>query len=157
MHRPRSQVCDRARQLTSLRLDDEVSELERALLDAHLARCESCRAFADESAGITAALRCAVHEPLGVAVTIPFPRRTRRVRILQTAAAAALVVAAAALGSAVNFAGRSSAPAAAPAPPHTAMLAFVDSADELRRLRRASLIESGQSIPRNRAIPGESV
>ena len=158
MNHPRPQLCDRARQLASLRLDGELSELEAALLDAHLARCGSCGAFAERSAEIASVLRSAAPEPLDSPVLVPFPRRTRRVRTLQTAAAAALVLAAAALGSAVNLAGRSAPPTAAPpAVRHTAMLAFADTPDELRKLRRPALVESGRWIPRNRAIPGEPV
>jgi ferric-dicitrate binding protein FerR (iron transport regulator) len=47
--------CARAREWVSLRLDGELSELERLLLRRHLARCEGCRAFA-ESARATAEL-----------------------------------------------------------------------------------------------------
>ena len=34
--------CDRARAWVSLRLDDEISELEERLLEAHLGRCAAC-------------------------------------------------------------------------------------------------------------------
>jgi predicted anti-sigma-YlaC factor YlaD len=159
MDRSTSQLCDRARQLASLRLDGELSELEAALLDAHLARCAGCSAFAATSVNIATALRALAPEPFEATVAIPFVRRAHRMRALQAAAAAALVVAAAAFGSVVNLAGGGgSAPAtAAPAPRHTAMLAFADTPDQLRTLRRVALIESGHPIPRNRAIPGESV
>jgi predicted anti-sigma-YlaC factor YlaD len=158
MDRSTSQLCDRARQLASLRLDGELSELEAALLDAHLARCSGCSAFAATSVNIATALRALAPEPFEAKVELPFVRRAHRIRLLQAAAAAALVVAAAALGSVVNLAGGSRATTtAAPTPPHTAMLAFADTPDQLRTLRRAALIESGHPIPRNRAIPGESV
>ncbi|HLM35813.1 MAG TPA: zf-HC2 domain-containing protein [Gaiellaceae bacterium] len=157
MHRSTSQLCDRARQLASLRLDGELSELEAALLDAHLARCGGCSAFAATGAEIAATLRALPPEPFEAQVAIPFVRGAGRIRALQAAAAAALVVAAAVLGSVVNLAGADAPTTAAPAPRHTAMLAFGDTADELRTLRRPGLIETSHPIPRNRAIPGESV
>jgi predicted anti-sigma-YlaC factor YlaD len=39
-------VCDRWREAISARLDGEDPGIDRRLLDAHLARCPSCRAFA---------------------------------------------------------------------------------------------------------------
>src|SRR3954449_5655027 len=113
MGRSTSQLCDRARQLASLRLDGELSELEAALLDAHLARCAGCSAFATAGANIAAALRALEPEPFEAKVEIPFVRRAHRIRALHAAAAAALVVAAAALGSVVNLAGGGGAPTTA--------------------------------------------
>ncbi|MFL5963180.1 MAG: zf-HC2 domain-containing protein [Gaiellaceae bacterium] len=51
--------CERPRFWTSLRLDGELSELEGALLDAHLLRCAGCRAVAESFGASTAALRSA--------------------------------------------------------------------------------------------------
>src|SRR6476646_6391994 len=51
------QLCARARFWASLRVDGELSELESALLDAHLGRCADCSAYATGVAGVTAALR----------------------------------------------------------------------------------------------------
>ena len=159
MRSPRPQLCDRARQWVSLRADGELSELEGALLDAHLGRCSACGEFADDLDGITTALRSVVLErPPTPVVVLRVPRR-RRVRVLQTAVAAALVLVAAALGSVLNLASRSDAQRPTPtALRHTSMVAVVDTADELRKLRRAALLGSGGSpIPRNLSIPGESV
>jgi predicted anti-sigma-YlaC factor YlaD len=159
MRTPKSQLCDRARQLASARLDGEISELEGALLDAHLARCASCSSFALDCSDITGALRAAalVRPEAPVGVALPH-RGTRRVRLLQTAAATALVLVAAALGSALSVFGDSTSGSGAPAAQrHTAMLAFTDTPDQLRRLRRPVLIESGLSVPRNRAFIGDTV
>ncbi|MGH3013254.1 MAG: zf-HC2 domain-containing protein, partial [Gaiellaceae bacterium] len=41
-------LCERARQWTSLRLDDELSPLETELLDRHLETCAGCRVFAED-------------------------------------------------------------------------------------------------------------
>jgi predicted anti-sigma-YlaC factor YlaD len=51
--------CERARAWASLRADGELSELESALLDAHLARCASCRSFARGAVEVASALRTA--------------------------------------------------------------------------------------------------
>jgi predicted anti-sigma-YlaC factor YlaD len=146
----------------SLRLDAELSALENTLLDAHLGRCESCRAFADDAFGIAWALRDVAPESPELPVVVAAPARPRqraRVRALQTAFAAALVLLAAALGSALNLA---SAPreqsTTGEVPKPTAMLAVADTPDQLRKLRRPGLVESGNKvIPRNRALPGEIV
>src|SRR3954451_12245633 len=107
MRTPKSQLCDRARQLASARLDGELSELEGALLDAHVARCVSCSSFALDVSGIAGALRAAAVERPERTAVVPLPDHPpRRVRLLQTAAAAALVLVAAALGSALSVAGR---------------------------------------------------
>ena len=90
--------CDRARVWVSLRLDGELSEFEGAMLDAHLERCEACRAFAAEAAGFTVALRTSEFEQLGRLVTLPVSRRSMR-RAVQFGAAAALVAASIGLGS----------------------------------------------------------
>jgi hypothetical protein len=81
------------------------------------------------------------------------------VRVLQAAFAAALVLVAAGLGSALNLTSRSGEQSTNPAVPKpTAMLAFADTPDQLRKLRRPGLVESGtRVIPRNRVVPGEIV
>ena len=55
-HLSKGQLCERARQWASLRLDGELSELENALLDAHLGRCQACSGFVREAESIAAAL-----------------------------------------------------------------------------------------------------
>lgn len=91
----------------SSRLDSELSELEEALLDAHLARCAACRLFADDLETLTDTLRTApLLEP---SLRFHPPRRRTRVGIAHTgSAAAAAIVAAIALG---NFIDLGSAPA----------------------------------------------
>src|SRR5512133_1831027 len=72
-----SQRCERARNWASLRADGELSELEGALLEAHVARCPSCAAFACGFAGVAGALRASDLErpaPLDLAL----PRRRGR-------------------------------------------------------------------------------
>jgi predicted anti-sigma-YlaC factor YlaD len=95
-----SLVCGRVREQVSLQLDNELSELERRMLDAHLARCADCAAYADDVRTFTVELReaplLALERP--VAVT----RRGRYVAArLQLGVAAALALAALGLGTQV--------------------------------------------------------
>jgi len=94
----RTRACDQARSLVSLRLDDELSELEDALLETHLGACEGCREFADETAVATRELRAAPLERLAHPIWLPTPRRHAYLRGLQTAAAGAVAAAAVVAG-----------------------------------------------------------
>jgi predicted anti-sigma-YlaC factor YlaD len=145
-----SHLCERARSWVSLRADSELSELESTLLDAHLARCSSCRTFARGAEEIAVALRAARPErPTPLALR---PRRARRAGrgALQVAAAFVVVVSA---GAIAMVSGPSGPAAAKP----VAMVAGADSPDLLRALRRPALIEQGRMIPRSRRLPGEPV
>jgi Putative zinc-finger len=87
--------CSRVRAQVSLRLDDELSQLERRMVTAHLERCGDCRLFADEVEDFTLQLRAA---PL-VALQRPIAvGRPRRVSILRMQAGVAAVLALAAVG-----------------------------------------------------------
>jgi predicted anti-sigma-YlaC factor YlaD len=91
--------CDRARDWASLELDGELSELERALLGAHLRRCEECAGFVARLDALTTVLRAhpleVLERPL---LTLGRPvARGRRVAI-QVALAAALAGVAVGLG-----------------------------------------------------------
>src|SRR5262245_40357806 len=55
--RGHSWACDRARQAVSLRLDGELSQLERAVLDRHVSRCSACAEFASDAEELTLQLR----------------------------------------------------------------------------------------------------
>jgi predicted anti-sigma-YlaC factor YlaD len=91
--------CDRAREYASLRLDGELSDFERALLDSHLERCPSCRAFADDLAGVTQQLRTApLVSPPDLSITLP-SRRFAALRGVQVSAAAAAVVSVVGIGA----------------------------------------------------------
>jgi putative zinc finger protein len=87
------EACNRTRQHVSLRLDTQLSELEIAVMEHHLARCPACRSFADELKGVTEALRDAdlVEPP----IHFELPHRPARVGMSRagTAAAAAILVA----------------------------------------------------------------
>jgi anti-sigma factor RsiW len=94
--------CLRAREQISLHLDSELSELDRALLEVHLACCSSCAVYNAELTALTAALRTTpVQAP---AVKLPAaPRRRARFTVHPAAAAAAMAFAAFTIGGLVNL------------------------------------------------------
>jgi len=142
-----SQLCARARFWASLRLDGELSELESALLDAHLARCADCSAAAHDFGAFTGELRASRLEPVApVAV-----RRARSPRRVLVGAAIAAVIAAGALGGLVR--GQVSHDAT-PAPHTVAVVASLETPDQLRKLRRTTLLNE-RRLPRD--ISGEPV
>ena len=152
------QLCERSREWASLRLDGELSELEQALLDAHLGRCAECRAYASGVTALTMRLRLVEPEQLTAPITLP-RRATGALRSLQTGVAAAMVIAAAALGSALGVLDRShSVTTHTTLPARVSTIAFEENADTLRSLRRSALIQQRRGpIPRSLWIPGESV
>jgi predicted anti-sigma-YlaC factor YlaD len=135
-------LCERARFWTSLRLDGELSELEGALLDAHLARCAACRAVADGFDASTTALRSAPLER--VAPLALDPARSAR-RLLTTIAVAAVLVLGVIAGGVVR--GQVSHDAAS-APRIVAVVAGLETADQIRRLRRTTLLNT-RKLPRD--------
>jgi predicted anti-sigma-YlaC factor YlaD len=135
--RIRGQTCDRAREWASLRLDGELSELESALLDAHLKRCDACRAFAAEVDSIALALRAAPLERLEQPVVLPLRRRARTLRVVQVGVAAALVAAAAGLGTVFGTLGTGTHTSARP------VVARLASAD----LLAANIAEQARGLP----------
>jgi predicted anti-sigma-YlaC factor YlaD len=145
-------LCERACRWASLRVDGELSELESALLDDHLGRCRSCRAFACGVEDVAVALASArLERPAPLALVVP--RRRRALPLLRSAAAATLLVATG-IAALVGLVAGHGQPAKAVKP--VAMLQSGDSPNELRALRRSSLIDSRRVIPRNRQDPGES-
>ena len=91
-------ACREGRELVSLRLDDELSELEQARLDSHLRACPDCRAFQADLVAATRTLRSAPLEPVERSIVLP-QRRRLPLRAIQVGTAAALVVVAAGLGT----------------------------------------------------------
>ena len=138
--------CARAREAASARLDGELSELELAFLDSHLATCAACSAWAADSAGFSSALRAAsLEQPLRA---IEFPLRQpayRRIAAARraaavSAAAAALVVAA----LSVHVGSRSLTASSAPLAVRTKQLTLKDK--QLRALDAEAA--QSQSHPR---------
>jgi predicted anti-sigma-YlaC factor YlaD len=92
----RPAVCDRSRAWISLRLDGEISQIESALLRAHLTVCTDCRHFGDDVAWQTEQLRAASVQRRDIPVSIPrrrnsFVRRPLEVGTAVAAAAAASI------------------------------------------------------------------
>jgi predicted anti-sigma-YlaC factor YlaD len=87
-----SDECARACEWASLRLDDQLSEFEEVLLEAHLARCGDCRGFAASISEVTAALRSERLEQPAFAFEAPRRTRGRTVALRTVSAAAAVAV-----------------------------------------------------------------
>ena len=136
-------TCDRSREWASLRLDGELSELEQALLDAHLRALRRVpRPTRPRSLPSRERLRLVEPELLTTPVTLP-RRATGALRSLQTGVAAAMVIAAAALGSGLGVLERSHSTSVALFAPHAGLV------DRVRRQRRHTARPSPQ-----RADPG---
>lgn len=134
-------LCERARFWASLRVDGELSELESALLDAHLARCAGCRELAAGFVASTAALRSAPLERVAP-VAIDVPRAPRR--LLATIGVAAVLV----LGVVAGGLVRGEVSHNTTAPRIVAVVASFETPDQLRTLRRSVLLNTRQ-LPRD--------
>jgi anti-sigma factor RsiW len=90
--RDRERGCGRAREWISLRVDGELSELERLLLRRHLGRCPECREFAEGVRAATLTVRSTpVVRPSRSLEPDPAPvRAPRRFRLVAAAGLAAL-------------------------------------------------------------------
>ena len=138
------QLCARARFWASLRVDGELSELESALLDAHLGRCADCSAYATGVAGVTAALRNA---PLVAVAPLVIEAPARPGRLLAGLVAATLVVLAAVVGGLVSE-NVSPGGTTTIGARNVAVVSTVETPDQLRRLRRTSLLNQ-RVVPRD--------
>jgi predicted anti-sigma-YlaC factor YlaD len=136
--------CERARLWASLRLDGELSELEGALLNAHLVRCAGCRAVADGFDASTTALRAAPLQRL-TPVDVDLPRSPRR--LLATIAVAAVLV----LGVITGGLVRGQVSHDSSKPRAVAVVANFETPDQLRNLRRSALLNTRQ-LPRDVAV-----
>jgi anti-sigma factor RsiW len=134
-----SQLCARARFWSSLRMDGELSELESALLDAHLARCSECSALAAGFAATTDSLRAAPLERVVVPVKVMGRRAPRRLLV------GSMIAAVVALGAVAGGLVRGETSSTASSSSHiVAVVASMDTPDQLRRLRRTSLLNERQ-------------
>jgi predicted anti-sigma-YlaC factor YlaD len=86
--------CERARAWASQRLDGELSELEQALLAAHVGRCDACREYEESVSAAVLVLRAQPLEQIEHPVAVPVRRRTlvRPMVLARVAAVAAAVV-----------------------------------------------------------------
>jgi predicted anti-sigma-YlaC factor YlaD len=88
-----SSACQRVRPQVSLRLDDELSQLEIRMLDVHLERCANCRAYAEDLATFTREMRTATLETPERPVVVQRRRRLALARVQSGVAAAIAIVA----------------------------------------------------------------
>lgn len=141
------QLCARARFWVSLRVDGELSELEGALLDAHLARCSGCAEFAHGAAESTAWLRDAeLERPAPIIVTAP----RSPLRAAPGLVAAAAVLATALVAGFVHGTGSTHSRTSA-LKPTVSVVSSSETPDELRRLRRTSLLNE-RPVPREFSV-----
>jgi predicted anti-sigma-YlaC factor YlaD len=96
--------CERVRGTVSASVDGELSEIEAAGLEAHLASCEACFLYAANSAETARLMRSAPLEDLGFTIALP-SRRFAVARKLQVAAAAAAIAATVGLSAIVGTLG----------------------------------------------------
>jgi predicted anti-sigma-YlaC factor YlaD len=137
MGQPSFRDCERMRSLTSASLDGEVSEVEQATADAHLAECGACRAYAASLAETSRMLRATPLEEMSFPIVLP-SHRLRLARTMQLGAAAAAVAAVflGVVGTSPNGGSLSSLSASAANGP----AAYLQSPEyELRMLQRASV------------------
>jgi len=93
----RTTACERAGQWISLELDGELSQMEHAALERHLASCDRCRSLGLEVRGFTSLLREAPLVEPSRRVVAHAPARARKVRRVAAMLAFAVVGAAAAV------------------------------------------------------------
>ena len=126
--------CDRAHAWASLALDDELSELERALLDAHLARCPSCAHEVTQMRAVARLMRETPFERPSEPVHVARSSYASRSFALRVAIAATLALAAAGLGVVAGTVGGAHAPQAPPTNSDVAILPL-DARKDVQGLR----------------------
>jgi predicted anti-sigma-YlaC factor YlaD len=153
-------MCERAREWASLRLDGELSEFERVLLDAHLRRCAACAAYVLEISAITEEIRATELELLPQPIAVPLRRRIAYAsRALQAGAAAAAIMAVT-VGLGTHFGSPGSTPAGLANSvrlPASAISSGPNSdSDRLIRAPRLANLKALQGIGRQRGLRVES-
>ena len=128
--------CDDIRELCSASIDAELSELDDARVQSHLATCAACRAFAASAAQASQLVRATPLDDLNIQIVMP-RRPLALARRLQVVTAAAAVVVGVGLSAVVSTRGTPSSPARpSKAQPQASKLRFPD--QELRLLERTS-------------------
>jgi anti-sigma factor RsiW len=143
------QQCRSVRELASLELDGELSQLDAARLESHVAGCAACRSLRAELHGLTTALRGAPLEPLGRPIALP-QRVHIYLRPLRVGAAAAAIALVAGLAGVYGTL-RSSGPSQ-----RIPSVEAGEGLDALRAVRRPRLLHTAhrtvpQAVPVGRA------
>lgn len=142
--------CERAREWASLRLDGELSEFERALLDAHLSRCAGCSAYTETVEEATRAIRESSLVSLRAPVSLPARRRVALpLRVYQVAGATAVMVAAVGFGALLGAPSLRESTSASPRP---AASGEAVAEDTLIRGPRLAMINAAKGIGTQRGI-----
>jgi predicted anti-sigma-YlaC factor YlaD len=146
--RPQPDACDRARGWVSLRLDEEISELEEALLESHLRCCAACRDFEATVRGAVLALRARPLERMEQPIAIAGRRRAnfRPGAVARVAAVMAAVVGVTTVLTTQAAKGpNSSVPAQNP-------VASVTDDQDMKQLRTLRVIQLGGRPPRGSGV-----
>ena len=142
--------CERARAWAALRPDGELSELERRLLAAHVARCAACASFAVGVEVLVEEMRAAPLEPVPAGARavawrhrtiVPATRAVGRIASVATAAAAGIIAFSLGAGT-LGDVERSPAPA-----PIVSEITGADVAQELDALRDTRRAELLATVP----------
>jgi predicted anti-sigma-YlaC factor YlaD len=149
----RSPACDRARTWASLRLDGELSELEGALLDAHLSRCERCLAVVAGLEGLTTAVRATALVQPSEPTWLPPVRSRGSLRAFWVAAAS--LVALAAIAMAAGSLGALHVVAQGSAPPKLLHVSGVTSGmtEDSQLLAKVRVLRNERPVPGRIAWP----
>src|SRR5215467_4574714 len=135
--RPQPHTCDRAREWVSLRLDDEISELEDALLEAHLRRCGACREFESSVRGAVLALRARPLERMDQPIVVTGRRRA----LLRPAAVARVAAVVAAIVGVTTVLSTQAAKGPAVHSSNTLPVASVPDDQDLKQLRTLRVLQ----------------
>jgi len=146
--RPQPHRCDRAREWVSLRLDDEISELEDALLEAHLRGCGSCREYEASVRGAVLALRARPLERMGQPIVVSRRRRA----LLRPAAVARVAAVVAAVVGVTTVVSTQAAKGPAAHGSNPVPVAYVPDDQDLKQLRTLRVLQLGGRPPRGTGI-----
>ena len=141
--------CERPRAWVSLRLDDEISELEERLLEAHLRRCASCREFETTARGAAVALRAQPLEQIDHPVVVS-GRRRLPVRVGAVASVAALAAAVVSVTTVLSTMALKSPPSTHAPAPLPAAVAPDD--QDIKQMRALRVLQLGGRPPRGSGV-----
>ncbi len=140
--------CDRARAWVSMRLDDEISELEEALLDTHLRGCPACREFEGSVRSAVVVLRTQPLERIEHPVVISGRRRLNmRLGAVASAAAAVAAIVGVTTVLSTQASKRPTTPLPAPIP-----ATDVRDDQDIKQLRALRVIQLGGRPPRGAGV-----
>ena len=146
--RPQPHTCDRAREWVSLRLDDEISELEDALLEAHLHRCGACREYEATVRGAVLAVRARPLERMNEPIVVAGRRRA----MLRPAAVARVAAVVAAVVGVTTVLSTQAAKGPAAHGSSSIPVASVPDDQDLKQLRTLRVLQLGGRPPRGTGI-----